>query len=181
MRLLLVATTIDGADVGEAWVAYQWADHLSRRHDVTLLTYRKRGAPRIAPQLPHARVIEWVEPPLFGKLERFNALLKPGYFAFLIKACRWIRDAARRGEEFDLAHQVVPVAMRYPSPFAGRPIKYVLGPVGGGLTSPSAFAEQETDPWYQRLRRLDRWRLLHDPWLRSTYEGQRVFWGSRAM
>jgi glycosyltransferase involved in cell wall biosynthesis len=169
--MLLVATTIDRSDVGEAWVAYQWADHLSRRHEVTVLTYRKRGSPAITPQLPHARVIEWVDPPLLGRLERFNALLKPGYFAFLGRARRWIKSAVARGETFDLAHQVVPVAMRYPSPLAGGPIRYLLGPVGGGLSSPHAFSAQETDPWYQRLRRFDRWRLQHDHWLRVTYEG----------
>lgn len=171
VRLLLVATTVDQNDVGEAWVAYQWADQLSRRHEVTLLTYRKRGSPAIAPQLPRARVVEWIEPPLVGKFERFNALLKPGYFAFLGRARRWVRSAAARGETFDIAHQVVPVAMRYPSPLAGSATPYLLGPVGGGLSSPAAFGEQETDPWYQRLRRLDRWRLKHDRWLRATYEG----------
>ena len=170
VRLLLVATTIDRDDVGEAWVAYQWAAHLSRRHDVTVLTYRKRGSPAIAPQLPDARVVEWLEPPIVGRFERFNALFKPGYFGFLWRARRWISKAAARGEFFDLAHQVVPVAMRYPSPLVAGPFKYILGPVGGGLNSPAAFSAEETDPWYQRLRQLDQWRLRHDPWLRATYE-----------
>ncbi len=170
MRLLLVAPTIDSADVGEAWVAFQWADHLSKRHEVTVLTYRKRGAPEIGPQLPHARVIEWVEPPLLGRLERFNSLLKPGYFAFAVKARRWMRRALAGGEHFDLAHQVVPVAMRYPSPLSGGPVPYVMGPVGGSLDSPAGFRDQETGPWYQGLRGLDAWRIRRDPWLRATYE-----------
>lgn len=165
-----MAPTIDSDDVGEAWVAFQWADHLSRRHEVTVLSYRKRGAPEIGPQLPHARVIEWVEPPLFGRLERFNSLLKPGYFAFAAKARRWIRREIAGGEHFDLAHQVVPVAMRYPSPLSSGPVPYVIGPVGGSLDSPAGFRDQETGPWYQRFRRLDAWRIRFDPWLRATYE-----------
>ncbi|WP_235560071.1 glycosyltransferase family 4 protein [Microbacterium sp. Leaf288] len=170
MKLLLVAPTIDSGDVGEAWVAFQWADHLSKRHEVTVLSYRKRGAPEIGPQLPHARVIEWVEPALIGRLERFNSLLKPGYFTFARKARRWIRGAIAGGQRFDLAHQVVPVAMRYPSPLRGGPLPYVIGPVGGSLESPVGFRDEETGPWYQRLRRLDAWRIRYDPWLRATYE-----------
>ncbi|MBI4899190.1 MAG: glycosyltransferase family 1 protein, partial [Actinobacteria bacterium] len=54
MRILLVAPTVNAGDVGEAWVAYQWADLLSQRFDVTLLTYRKRGAPSITEQVPRA-------------------------------------------------------------------------------------------------------------------------------
>lgn len=170
MKVLLVAPTINGQDIGEAWVAYQWAVHLAERFEVTVLTYRKRGAPPIADQVPGARVVEWLEPPLFGRLERFNSLLKPGYFAFLIRARRWIRDATRRGEHFDVGHQVVPVAMRYPSPLAGSTIPYLIGPVGGSLESPRGFVDQETGPWYLRLRKLDRWRLRHDRPLRTTYE-----------
>lgn len=151
-------------------MAFQWADHLSKRHEVTILTYRKRGAPEIGPQLPDARVIEWVEPALIGRLERFNSLLKPGYFAFAGKARRWIGRQIAGGEHFDLAHQVVPVAMRYPSPLTGGPVPYLIGPVGGSLDSPPGFRDQETGPWYQRLRGLDAWRMRFDPWLRATYE-----------
>src|SRR5665647_2406594 len=170
VKLLLVAPTINGSDIGEAWVAYQWAVHLSERFDVTVLTYRKRGAPPIAPQVPSARVIEFLEPPLVGRAERLNSLLKPGYFVFYARARAWLRQAQRRGERFDLGHQVVPVAMRYPSPLIGAGFPFLIGPVGGSLESPPGFVVSETGPWYLKLRALDRWRLRHDPALRRTYE-----------
>ena len=170
MKVLLVATTINREDIGEAWVAYQWARHLAERVDLTVLTYRKRGAPEIGAQLPGVRVVEWMEPPAFGRLERLNSLLKPGYLSFRSKARAWIRQAERNGERFDIAHQVVPVAMRYPTPLSGWDFPYVIGPVGGSLESPSGFAASETGPWYLKLRALDRWRLRHDPWLRDTYQ-----------
>lgn len=169
--MLLVAPTIDGSDVGEAWVAHQWAIGLSSRCELTVLTYRKRGSPPIPPQVPGARVIEWCEPPLLGRMERFNSLLKPGYPAFYVRARRWIRRAERRGERFDVGHQVTPVAMRYPSPLARGGIPYVIGPVGGSLSSPPGFVDEETGPWYLRLRELDQWRLRHDPLVRGSYEG----------
>lgn len=168
-RLLLIAPTIDQTDVGEAWVGYQWAHHLSQRFDTTVLTYRKRGRPSAVTQLPHARVIEWVEPPGLGRAERLNSLMKPAYVPFFIKARRWIRAALADGEHFDVGHQPLPVAMRYPSPLAGTGIPFVLGPVGGSLSSPAGFDEGDSAPWYVSLRRIDPWRLRHDRLLRRTY------------
>jgi len=170
LKLLLIAPTCDGEDVGEAWVAYQWARHLADRHDVTLLTYHKRGRRSAAEQLPGVRVVEWTEPPVLGRAERLNSMLKPGYVPFHLRTRRWIRTALDRGERFDVAHQPVPVAMRYPSPLAGLGIPYVVGPVGGSLDSPPQFAGEEGGaPWWVGLRSLDRG-LLRTPPLRRTYE-----------
>jgi glycosyltransferase involved in cell wall biosynthesis len=169
-KVLIVAPTVDGTDVGEAWVAYQWARRLSVRHDTTVLTYRKRHRPSAVPQLPRARVIEWTEPPLLGRNERFNSLLKPGYAIFYYRARRWIKQALSGGEKFDVAHQPVPVAMRYPSPFAGLGIPYVFGPIGGSLSTPPDFDTEDTAPWYVGMRRIDSLRLRHDRWLRRSYE-----------
>ena len=170
MSVVLVAPTIDGSDVGEALVAHNWAALLSERVQLTVLTYRKRGARPISEQIPGARVIEWQEPPGMGRLERFNSLVKPAYFVFYRRARHWLKRARAAGEQFDIGHQVAPVAMRYPSPLVGSGIPFVIGPVGGSLESPPGFRNEETGPWYLRLRQLDRWRLRHDPLLRRTYE-----------
>jgi glycosyltransferase involved in cell wall biosynthesis len=170
-KLLVVAPTCDREDVGEAWVAYQWVQHLAGRFDVTLLTYHKRGRTPPSTQLPGVRVVEWAEPPLLGRAERLNSMLKPGYIPFFVRARRWIRTALARGERFELAHQPVPVAMRYPSPLVGLGIPYLIGPVGGSLDSPPGFgADEDTDPWYVRLRALDEALLRRFPQLRRTYE-----------
>jgi len=171
-RLLLLAPTCDGEDVGEAWIAFQWTRRLVERHDVTLLTYHKRGKTPAAQQLPGARVVEWTEPPLLGRAERLNSLLKPGYLWYHRQARRWIRDAQRRGERFDLAHQVVPLAMRYPTPVAGLGIPYIIGPVGGSLDNPPGFDEDDDHtPWYVNLRTVDRTRMRFDPLMRRSYDG----------
>jgi glycosyltransferase involved in cell wall biosynthesis len=172
LKLLLIAPTCDGQDVGEAWVAYQWVRGLAKRHDVTLLTYHQRGKVPASQQFSGIRVIEWPEHPSFGRLGRLNSLLKPGYVPFYVKARRWIRQALARGERFDLAHQPLPVAMRYPSPVMGLGIPYIIGPVGGSLDSPPGFEkEQDTAPWYVGLRAFDRLRIRWDPFLRATYDG----------
>jgi glycosyltransferase involved in cell wall biosynthesis len=171
VKLLLIAPTCDGEDVGEAWVAYQWARHLAERYDVTLLTYHKRGRRPAAEQLSGLRVVEWAEPAGLGRAERLNSMLKPGYLPFYLRARRWIRQALAQGERFDVAHQPVPVAMRFPSPVAGLGIPYLVGPIGGSLESPPGFtAEEGSAPWYVGLRALDQTLLRANPWLRGTYE-----------
>lgn len=170
LKLLLIGPC-DGEDVGEAWVGFQWIQRLAARHDVTLVTYYKRGRTPVSRQLPGIRVIEWAESPIVGRAERFNSLLKPGYFPFYISSRRWIRDRLANGESFDIAYQPVPVAMRYPSPMVGLGIPFVIGPIGGSLPSPPGFdAGEDSAPWYVGLRRLDRLRIRHDPLLRRTYE-----------
>ena len=176
-KVLLVAPSCDGTDVGEAWVAHQWAAGLSERHDVTVLTYRQHGRPPPCPSCPSARVVEWDQPPLLSRPARFNSLLKPWYPLFHHHCRRWLAEARRRGERFDVGHQPVPVAMRYPSPLVHAGIPYVIGPVGGSLTSPPGFDDEDTAPWYVGLRRVDSWRLAHDPVLRRSYERARVVLG----
>jgi glycosyltransferase involved in cell wall biosynthesis len=169
-KLLLILPGGDGQDVGEAWVAFKWASHLAERNELTVLTYHKRGRTPASAQLPGVRVIEWTEPPVLGRAERFNSMAKPAYVPFYFHTRRWIRKALERGERFDLAFQPIPVAMRYPSPAAGLGLPFVIGPVGGSLTSPPEFrAREQAIPWYLQLRRIDRFRLLHDPLLRKTY------------
>jgi glycosyltransferase involved in cell wall biosynthesis len=170
-KVLLIAPTCDGDDVGESWVAFQWAQLLSERFDLTLLTTFKRGHRPPSVQLPGVEVVEWSEPPGVGRFERLNSLMQPGYLPFLIRGRRWLKKRLADGNGFDVVHQVIPVAMRYPSPAAGLGIPFVIGPVGGSLASPAAFSEEEgATPWYQRLRALDGWRIKADPLLRRTYE-----------
>lgn len=171
MKLLVVAPTCDGEDVGEAWVAYQWVKRLAERHDLTVLTYTKRGSVPLSKQMPGLHVVEWGEMPLVGRAERLNSMLKPSYVPFLVRARRWIRDAQRAGAGYEVGHQPTPVAMRYPTPFLDSGIPYIIGPVGGGLGDPPGFAtDGDTAPWYVGLRSMDGWRLHHDPLVRRSYE-----------
>jgi len=102
--------------------------------------------------------------------ERLNAAIKPGYFTFARRARRWIRIALARGERFDLVHQLSPLALRYSSPATGLVAPLIIGPLAGSLVTPRAFrSEFSGEPWYMRLRGLDRLRFRLDPALRRTY------------
>jgi glycosyltransferase involved in cell wall biosynthesis len=166
----LITSGCDGTDVGEALSAFQWVSRLGGRHDITLLTFRKRDRPSAVGQLPGVRVVEWLDLPIIGRWERFNSMLKPGYIRFYVGARRWLKKRLSSGERFDLAHQITPLALRYPSPGAGLGIPLVIGPVGGSLENPRGFeAELGNTPWYTKLRLLDEWRLRHDPLLRPSF------------
>src|SRR5580698_4471542 len=103
MRKALLIGIFDGEDVGEVWHGFQWVRRLAARHEVTILTYYKRGRNPLSGQLPGVRVIEWREPALVGKAERLNSLLKPGWVPFYVRTRRWIRQRLAAGERFDLA------------------------------------------------------------------------------
>jgi glycosyltransferase involved in cell wall biosynthesis len=170
LNLLLIAPNCDGTDVGEAFCAHRWVEHLSASARVTLLTQARPGRVPASEQLPRTEVIEWAEPVLSPRMERFSAMLKPAYPLFAARAKRWIGRAIRSGRKFDLIHQLTPLALRYPSPATGFGIPYLLGPHGGSLETPAAFASEcGLAPAFTRLRALDTLRLRTDPWLRRSF------------
>jgi glycosyltransferase involved in cell wall biosynthesis len=170
MKLLLVAPNVDATDVGEAFVAFKWAEALSRLTDVTLLCFHRDGRPDPALQLPRARVVTWPEPAWAQRNERLNAMLKPAWPVYERKVRLWLADALARGERFDVAHQLMPQAARYASPLRHFAVPYVIGPLGGALDTPEPFRAESTGaPLFTRLRALDAFRFRHDPWLRASY------------
>lgn len=170
VKVLLIAPNIDGTDVGEAYVAFKWAQALARLTDLTVLSFERPGRAPLAGQLPGARVVTWPEPAWARRNERLNAMLKPAWPVFAAHVRRWMTAALAQGEAFDIAHQLMPQAARYPSPLRHFPVPYVIGPLGGALSTPAGFqVEASSAPLFTRLRDLDGFRFRHDPWLRATY------------
>ncbi|OZB19066.1 MAG: gylcosyl transferase-like protein [Rhodobacterales bacterium 34-62-10] len=170
MKLLLIAPNIDGTDIGEAYIAFKWAEALSRLTDLTVLSFERPGRAPLSAQLPGARVVTWPEPAWARRNERLNAMLKPAWPIFAAHVRRWITVAISQGDTFDIAHQLMPQAARYASPLRHFPVPYVIGPLGGALSTPEGFqAEAGSAPLFTRLRNLDGFRFRHDPWLRASY------------
>ena len=170
MNILLVAPNIDGTDVGEAFVAFKWAQALAPRVTLTVLSFERPGRTPLAAQLPGVRVITWPEPAWARRNERLNAMLKPAWPVFAGHVRHWLKHALAQGERFDVAHQLMPQAARYASPLRHFDVPYIIGPLGGALDTPAAFqAEAGSAPTFTRLRALDSYRFRHDPWLRASY------------
>ncbi len=170
-KILIVCPQCDGGDVGENLCGYQWTSRLAALTDATVLSIKFPGHVPPSSQLPGVRVIEWDAKPYIDANPRFNSTVKPWYPHFYFRARRWIKDALGQGERFDLLHQIMPMATRFPSPCAGLGVPFILGPVGGGVATPKGFRDElGTEPFFMRLRDLDRARLRYDPLLRKTYK-----------
>lgn len=169
-HVLLIAPNIDGTDVGEAFVAFKWAEALCGLVDLTVLSFERPGRKALASQLPGARVVSWSEPSWALRYERLNSMLIPAWPVFCGHVRNWIKAEKAAGNIFDVAHQLMPQAARYASPLTRSGIPHVIGPLGGGLDTPPGFVnEMGASAWYTRLRRFDRTRLRFDPWLRRSY------------
>lgn len=178
LKVLMVALNVDGTDVGETWSGFHWVKAISEVADVTLLCLQRPGRASTASQLPNTRVVTWPEPAFLARFERVRAQLKPAWPIFAYHAKRWIADALKRGEHFDVAHQVLPQAMRHASPLRHFAIPYIVGPLGGSLSNPPEFAaEVGSESMLTRLRALDEFRLKHDQSLRNTYSGAELIIG----
>jgi glycosyltransferase involved in cell wall biosynthesis len=178
LDLLLIAPYSDGTDVGESWSTFEWARRLSERHRVTMLNMRKADRASAVPQLPGVEVVEWHDPAILRRFERFGAAAKPGYLIFHRRARAWIRASLRAGRRWDLVHQVAPLAIRYASPAIGLVKPLVIGPLAGSVPTPASFrGEFAGEPWYMSLRGLDAWRVRHDRSLRRTYREADVIVG----
>jgi glycosyltransferase involved in cell wall biosynthesis len=169
LKLLVLAPNCDGTDVGEAWRAFKWVKSLEDFLDITLLTFQRQGRIPVQDQFESVKVVSWPEP-VFGN-ERLAAMLKPAYINYFRLVKKWLQKEKLTGRGFDVAHQLTPAALRYPSPLIDEGIPYILGPVAGSLNTPEAFKDECANaPWFTRLRELDRFRLRFDPVLKRSYE-----------
>jgi len=170
MRVLLIAPYYDKNVPGESWSTYKWIEGISQFHETTVLTTHRESWRTEASPTAAKQVVNWRDPNLPSFLELFNRGAKPTYFLFYRRARAWIAQALRNGERFDVAHQINPLALRYPSPLASFDIPYFMGPLAGSLPTPPALANRKTaEPFYRKLRAVDTLRLRYDPCLKKTY------------
>lgn len=169
MKVLLLVP-LCATTVGEELLYYKLTKALSENFDATVIAMHRYSDPTsVAQLLPAARVFESEAWPTHRLNERLNALAKPNYVKFYWFARRKIAELLRR-ERFDIAHQIGPMATRYPTPLYRFNIPYIIGPVGGALPTPPAFRDAEgAFPWYYRLKDLDGMRFAADPYLRRSY------------
>ncbi|MCU0779187.1 MAG: glycosyltransferase family 4 protein [Akkermansiaceae bacterium] len=172
LKVLLIAPYFDRNTPGESRSTFKWVEGISAVCETTVLSIHRSGWDPADSPTKASRLVDWTEPKIPGMQGRIAWELKPGYVFFYFKARGWIHSALRRGESFDLMHQINPLALRYPSPARGCGIPYLIGPLAGSLETPAGFDEAAREKiWFRKLRSLDRIRLARDPWLKSTYSG----------
>ena len=178
LKLLVIAPYFDAEVPGESWSTYKWLEGLCRHCEVTILTTHGKGWNFENSPTNAVEVVDWPDVSLPDRFARINHEMAPGYAVFYYRARKWIKARLRNGWDFDLVHQINPLALRYPSPAAGLGLLYVIGPLAGSLPTPPGFASEETDKqWFRKLRHLDGLRLRYDPFLRQTYSDAALILG----
>lgn len=140
LRVLLIAPHISREATGEGFVAFKWAEQLQSRVQLTVIALQSKRHSSLALQLPQAKVITWPAPPIPRFAARFVAMFKPQWLFFQHKVSGFL---ANNAGDFDIAHQIMPQAMRYASPLRKFSVPYLIGPVGGSLSTPPEFRTEK--------------------------------------
>jgi glycosyltransferase involved in cell wall biosynthesis len=171
VKILLLTWACDKEDISEPGVTYRWVREICKHHDVTLFSVsRPDRFGCVRKQFPDIPVIEWRDIWVPSKMERFRAIVKPGYFLYYYKAHKFLKRLLAENQ-FDVIHHLSPFAWRYASPAHGLKVPLVRGPVAGGLPTPKMLAHEvhETFHPFKFLRKTDVLRKRFDRNLICSY------------
>lgn len=142
MRVLIIGYACSPHMGGETSNTWNWAWHLSRFHEVWVLTYPgdRPVVETFLAECPNSNIrFHWLAAPrLLWDHQGGNVVLAVHYL-------RWLRLAYRKATElheqigFDIVHHVSYGTVSAPPPFWKLPVPFVWGPVGGAQRAPSAF------------------------------------------
>lgn len=170
-RLLLIAPYLNRDATGEAWSTWKWVDGIVKRFETTLITTQYPHHAPLNKLFPVTQIRAMSGRVALQRYARWSHSAKPDYVRFYYFASRTIAALQATGTTWDIAHQLSPLALRYPSPLATAGIPYVLGPHAGSVINPSGFRRElrQAEPKYMRLRDSDRLRFRYDPFIRKTH------------
>lgn len=139
MKILLSAYACEPNKGSEPAVGWNWMLALVEQgHNVFVLT-RQNNRPaieaRVAAQPVAAQPTYYDLPAWCGRWKRWPGGLYFYYLLWQIGAYRRAQQLHRAGP-FDVVHHITFVTFRQPSFMGGLGIPFILGPVGGGETSP---------------------------------------------
>lgn len=137
MRVLLSAYACEPGKGSEPEVGWQWAQHLSRLCEVTVLT-RANNEESIK-AVPGSGPVDF----LFHDLNQTALRLKRVTRSHRLYYDLWQRSASRlvrsklKDASFDLAHHLTFASFRYPTAILNSGVPTIWGPVGGAEAIPA--------------------------------------------
>jgi len=173
LKVLMSAYACEPNKGSEPGVGWNWARQMSRWHEVWVLT-RANNRENIekASLAGEQRHVHWVyyDLPRWVRFWKKGSRGIQGYY-YLWQLAAW-RVGARLHREigFDLFHHVTFGKYWVPNCLGFLPIRTILGPLGGGESTPAALVGtfSRRGCWFERKRNLmRRWAGL-DPVLRAT-------------
>lgn len=147
LKILLSAYACEPGKGSEPEVGWQWAVHLARLHDVTVITRAnnreaiERELPRLPSSQPVPRFIYHDEPSWLLRLKRQLGIHRLYYLLWQRSARRGVARLQHE-ELFDLIHHVTFAGYRFPTAIDGHGLPGVWGPVGGVESIPASLL-----PW----------------------------------
>ena len=155
-NILFTAYGYNDKDVSESFTSYCLTKQIDGHYDYTVYTKDAYVG---------KNVVNIKTVPFFQKLGYYRAL-KWDYFEFILKA---YSQAKKDINNYDLIHHISPISFRYHNPLSKLDKPFIWGPVGGSLPYPKGFERIENkDSLVCKLRKMDTFRLKHDPILNST-------------
>lgn len=179
-RLLLVAYACSPGRGSEESVGWDTAEALARQgFQVTVLTRlaEREGCPAPSERPAGMRMVAYDLPTTWRRLfARMGKLgVEFGYLAWLIGARRTVRQL-HAAEPFTTAQHVTYARYWMPSPLAALDVPWILGPVGGGESIPSALRHSlsRSGRLFEAIRDLMRWAGEHSGEVRRAARSSRV-------
>lgn len=148
LKVLLSAYACEPGKGSEPEVGWQWALHMARFHDVTVLT-RANNQPPIAREVERLTGCQPLPRFEFYDCGRLLLGLKrrvlgiKGYYWFWQRTVRRVIAEMHRQHRFDLLHHVTFAGFRYPTAIWRHHVATVWGPVGGIESIPAPLL-----PWH---------------------------------
>lgn len=156
MRILLSAFACQPFAGSEGGVGWRWVEHLSREHEVVVLTDPSRRAQiEQAQHLLAGRRVQfhYYRPRLMRGWRMGTLTAHALYVAWNLGVWRLARRLVRE-QRFDYAHHLTYGVYRHASALGFLGIPFVFGPVGGGEEAPPALWRHF--PWQDKLKELAR-------------------------
>lgn len=142
MRILVSAYACEPGKGSEPGVGWNWVRQISTANEVWVLTRANNRQPIEAAlakePLPNVRFIYFDLPAWARFWKRRGFGVRPYYYLWQLGVRSIVRDLHRQ-VSFDLMHHVTFVNYWMPSFLATLPVPFVLGPVGGGESTPRHF------------------------------------------
>jgi glycosyltransferase involved in cell wall biosynthesis len=147
LKVLMSAYACEPGKGSEPEVGWQWALHMARYHDVTVLTRANNqsnieaGLAKLRNQQPVPRFIYHDRSPGLLKFKRtFKAVQL--YYILWQKSAHELVRILQAENRFDLLHHVTFAGFRYPTALWGHGVPVIWGPIGGIESIP-----MELLPW----------------------------------
>ena len=180
MKILLIGQVCSPHSGSEAGGTWNWAWHLSRYHNISVVTHPHDQAniERFLAQCPNPSLrFHWVPVPRWlDPLDRRSdgKGLKLYYWVWLRLAYRKA-VALHKEIGFDIVHHVCWGSVSSPSPFWKLSVPFIWGPLGGAQRAPRPFRQYFCRAWLSEVfRNIRVFMLKFWPSLRNTARGSCV-------